>query len=241
MWRGPERRVPSRSMKTRRMTLPVPTSCASPRATWSRCWRMAWRAFCSSPERMARRMASCCCCRAISATRLLVVRGEDRGHVVVQQVDRLLDDALKQRIVRRLGDGQVEGHIFLGGDHVARGGEREGHAVQVLERRAAGGQSRGLDLHRAADLHELDDALGALAHQRRQRLREARRGKAGDRRALSSAAGVEQTLGSSAPAGPPAPPGRPTPSMVARSRSAGMRSPGLNSPDVMSSRSWAAT
>ena len=57
---------------------------------------------------MARRMASCCCCRAMRSAGLLVVGGEDGRHVVVQEVDRLLDDALKERIVRGFGDGQRE-------------------------------------------------------------------------------------------------------------------------------------
>ena len=67
-------------------------------------------------------MASCCCCRAIAAARLRVVGGEDGRHVVVQEVDRLLDDPLEQRVVGGLGDGRVEGHVVLGGEHLAGAG-----------------------------------------------------------------------------------------------------------------------
>ncbi len=69
-----------------------------------------------------------------SSARLLIIGGEYRLHVVVEQVDRLLNDPLEQRIVGGLSDSGVEGHIFLRRDLIAGGGEGYREPVEVFYR-----------------------------------------------------------------------------------------------------------
>jgi hypothetical protein len=114
--------------------------------------------------------------------------------MVVQQSYRLLDDALEQGVVSSIGDGGVKGHVFVGGEHVACGGYEYRQTVKIFQGGSAGGEAGRLDLHRAAHLHELDDALGPLAEQGSHRLGEARRGQIGDSGALCAAAGHQQAV-----------------------------------------------
>ena len=97
------------------------------------------------------------------AAGLVVVDVEDGGHVVVQQSHRLLDDALEQRVVSGVGYGGVKGHIFFWREHLAGVGDEHRETVQVFKGGSAGGEAGRLDLHRAPDLHQLDDALRSLA------------------------------------------------------------------------------
>ena len=93
------------------------------------------------------------------APRLFVVCVKDCSHMVVQELDRFLDDPGDEGVVRGLGDSSVEGHILFRGDHVAGRREEYGQPVEILEGSPPGGQPSCLDFHSAPHLHQLDDSL----------------------------------------------------------------------------------
>ena len=83
--------------------------------------------------------------------------------MVVQEVHRLADDPLEEQVVRGLGNGGVESPVVVGGEKLARACCQDGQPLQVLHGGPARREPGRLDLHGAADLHELGHAVGAGA------------------------------------------------------------------------------
>ncbi len=102
---------------------------------------------------------------------------------------------LEQGVMSGQRDGRVERHVVVGGQLLARAGSDDRQAVQVFYCRSASGQSGCLDLHRAADLHELGHPFGPGSQQGRKGGGETRRGQVGDIGALSPPADHQEALG----------------------------------------------